>query len=111
MPGWVGVSAPPQREIRTVLGARDLGILSTLPQATRAPSYIDQIRNLPCRNIHRFSMTQDDIRQEPFPAPSKQAVGLVDGVETEVTRTDFSDKIMITFSQGGRLAQWVSAWV
>ncbi|KAK0720010.1 hypothetical protein B0H67DRAFT_486373 [Lasiosphaeris hirsuta] len=50
-----------------------------------------------------------DIRTnyELFPAPSKQATGLVGGVETEVVRTNFSDKILITISQGGRLAQWV----
>ena len=94
-----------------MLGAWDLGILSTLQQATVSRLISIKFATFPCEDIRHFSMTQDDIRQEPFPAPSKQAVGLVDEIETEVTRTDFSDKIMITFSQGGRLAQWVSAWV
>lgn len=48
-----------------------------------------------------------DIREEPFPARSRSASGLVNGVATEVTLLEFSDKIMITISQEGRLAQWV----
>ncbi|PNP44297.1 hypothetical protein TGAMA5MH_03903 [Trichoderma gamsii] len=48
-----------------------------------------------------------DIRQEPFPARSRSASGLVNGVATEVTLLEFSDKIMITVSQEGRLAQWI----
>ncbi|KAM0523049.1 hypothetical protein ACHAPE_001541 [Trichoderma viride] len=48
-----------------------------------------------------------DIRQEPFPARSRSASGLVNGVATEVTLLEFSDKIMITLSQEGRLAQWI----
>lgn len=53
-------------------------------------------------------MTRDDVRQEPFPAPSKHTTGEVGGVPTEITSTSFEDKILITVSQGGRLAQWVS---
>jgi len=56
-------------------------------------------------------MAEGNVKEESFPAPSRREVGLVDGIETEVTKTSFSDKIMITLSQGGRLAQWVSAWV
>ncbi|KAJ9139261.1 hypothetical protein NKR19_g7520 [Coniochaeta hoffmannii] len=48
-----------------------------------------------------------DQRQEAFPAPSKHANGLVNGVETEVSSISFSDKIVVTVSQDGRLAQWV----
>jgi proteasome assembly chaperone 3 len=48
-----------------------------------------------------------DQRQEAFPAPSRLATGLVNGVETEVSSVSFSDKIMVTISQDGRLAQWV----
>ena len=47
------------------------------------------------------------MREEAFPAPSKRATGLVNGVPTEVTYMSFSDKIMMTISQDGRLAQWV----
>ena len=54
-----------------------------------------------------FLITGMDQRQEAFPAPSKHATGLVNGVETEVSSINFSDKIMVTISQDGRLAQWV----
>ena len=42
-----------------------------------------------------------------YPVSSKQAAGLVDGIRTEVMVLSFTDKIMITMSQEGRLAQWV----
>lgn len=44
-----------------------------------------------------------------FPALSKQATGLFNGVVTEVTSMTFADKILVTISQGGRLSQWV--WI
>jgi proteasome assembly chaperone 3 len=53
-------------------------------------------------------MDEDTVRAEPFPAPSKRTAGTVNGVSTEVEALSFSDKIIITVSQGGRLAQWVS---
>lgn len=43
----------------------------------------------------------------PYPATTKQAAGLVNGVPTEVTTISFADKIMVTITQDGRLAQWV----
>lgn len=52
-------------------------------------------------------MAEADQRQEAFPAPSKHATGLVNGVDTEVSSVSFSDRILITISQEGRLAQWV----
>ncbi|KAK6062415.1 hypothetical protein SCUP234_07323 [Seiridium cupressi] len=48
-----------------------------------------------------------ETHEDPFPAPSKEAVGLVDGVETQASSTFFSDKIMVTLSQEGRLSQWI----
>jgi proteasome assembly chaperone 3 len=42
-----------------------------------------------------------------FPAPTKQAAGLVNGTQTDVSSVYFADKILITISQGGRLSQWV----
>lgn len=48
-----------------------------------------------------------ETREEPFPASSKRATGLINGTASEITRLDFSDKIIITISQGGRLAHWV----
>lgn len=43
----------------------------------------------------------------PFPAPTKQVVGEIDGVKTDVMYISFADKIMITISQKGKLGQWV----
>lgn len=54
-------------------------------------------------------MDDTDIREDAFPAPAQQTIGHVDGVETQATSTFFSDKIMVTLSQEGRLSQWVSA--
>jgi proteasome assembly chaperone 3 len=43
----------------------------------------------------------------PFPAASKQVAGIVEGVKTDVMVMNFSDKIMLTISQEGRLSHWV----
>ncbi|OOQ82073.1 hypothetical protein PEBR_41488 [Penicillium brasilianum] len=43
----------------------------------------------------------------PFPAPTKQVAGIVKGVQTDVTVMNFSDKIMLTISQEGRLSHWL----
>lgn len=43
----------------------------------------------------------------PFPAPTRQVAGEVNGVKTDVMSMSFADKIMITITQNGRLAQWV----
>ena len=47
------------------------------------------------------------VESSPFPAAAKQATGLVNGVQTDVSSVYFADKILITISQGGRLSQWV----
>ncbi|KAF3001175.1 hypothetical protein E8E14_007635 [Neopestalotiopsis sp. 37M] len=52
-------------------------------------------------------MEDTAIREEAFPAPSKEVVGQVDGIETQATSTFFSDKIMVTLSQEGRVSQWI----
>lgn len=54
-----------------------------------------------------LNMELDGTDITPFPAQSKQAAGLVQGTHTDVSSIYFSDKIMITISQGGRLSQWV----
>ncbi|KAG6003012.1 hypothetical protein E4U21_002447 [Claviceps maximensis] len=48
-----------------------------------------------------------DVREDEFPAPSRQATGTVNGVETQVTSLGFSDKLLVTISQEGRLSQWI----
>lgn len=50
---------------------------------------------------------QVDAYPSPFPAPSKSSSGLIDDTLTEVSSTSFSDKILITISQAGKLAHWV----
>lgn len=59
----------------------------------------------PLKNFVQRAM--DEAREDEFPAPSRQASGKVNGIETQVTSLGFSDKIVITISQEGRLAQWV----
>ena len=58
-------------------------------------------------------MPSDELRIPSLPAPSypavtKHAAGMVDGVPTHATCIQFTDKIMVTVTQGGRLGQWVS---
>lgn len=47
------------------------------------------------------------VEREHFPANTKNETGTVGGVKTIVSSIHFSDKIMITISQAGRLSQWV----
>ncbi|KAL8734570.1 MAG: hypothetical protein Q9166_001470 [cf. Caloplaca sp. 2 TL-2023] len=48
-----------------------------------------------------------DIPYTSYPATTKQAAGHIGGILTDVLSTTFSDKIMVTISQYGRLAQWI----
>ena len=50
---------------------------------------------------------QDSMNNLPFPAGTRQVAGMVDGVKTDIMVMTFSDKIMVTISQEGRLAHWV----
>ncbi|KAL8782550.1 MAG: hypothetical protein Q9213_005275 [Squamulea squamosa] len=43
----------------------------------------------------------------PYPATTRQATGYIDGTLTDVMCTSFSDRIMVTITQKGRLAQWI----
>ncbi|OTA91780.1 hypothetical protein M434DRAFT_396964 [Hypoxylon sp. CO27-5] len=52
-------------------------------------------------------MDASQVVEEPFPARSKVATGSIDGVPTEASVLHFSDKILITLSQEGRLSQWI----
>jgi proteasome assembly chaperone 3 len=47
------------------------------------------------------------VMEVPYPVTTNQAAGPVDGIHTEVRTTYFSDKIMVTITQNGGLAQWV----
>ncbi|KAF2097435.1 hypothetical protein NA57DRAFT_58024 [Rhizodiscina lignyota] len=48
-----------------------------------------------------------EVQLEPFPARSRTAAGKVNGLDTEIMSMSFADKILITISQGGRLAHWI----
>ncbi|KAL8708714.1 MAG: hypothetical protein Q9220_006439 [cf. Caloplaca sp. 1 TL-2023] len=48
-----------------------------------------------------------DVLQVPYPASTKQAAAYIDGVLTDATSTSFTDKLMVTITQNGRLAQWI----
>ncbi|KAJ5375512.1 hypothetical protein N7517_007518 [Penicillium concentricum] len=52
------------------------------------------------------SSMQDSLNL-PFPATTKQVAGLVNGIQTDVGVMNFSDKIMVTISQAGRLGHWL----
>ncbi|KAL3430389.1 hypothetical protein BDV09DRAFT_22218 [Aspergillus tetrazonus] len=43
----------------------------------------------------------------PFPAATKRVSGNINGIHTDVMTIKFSDKIMITISQKGRLGHWL----
>lgn len=51
------------------------------------------------------------VEESRFPAATKHAAGLVNGIETDVSSVYFSDKILITISQEGRLSQWVRVMI
>ncbi|QPG96508.1 hypothetical protein C2857_004408 [Epichloe festucae Fl1] len=48
-----------------------------------------------------------DFRGDEFPVPTRQATGTVNGIKTDVTSLSFSDKLLVTISQEGRLSQWI----
>ncbi|PWY80964.1 hypothetical protein BO94DRAFT_153744 [Aspergillus sclerotioniger CBS 115572] len=43
----------------------------------------------------------------PFPAVTKQVAGVIQDIQTNVTLVKFSDRILITISQKGRLGHWL----
>ncbi|MCJ1240817.1 hypothetical protein MMC14_008821 [Varicellaria rhodocarpa] len=42
-----------------------------------------------------------------YPMKTKQSAGMVDGIPTDVMLCTFLDKILVTVTQRGRLAQWI----
>lgn len=57
--------------------------------------------------LQLFDMADTTEVTVPFPAPKSQATAQINGIETEIVSISFLDKIMITITQNGRLAQWV----
>ncbi|KAG0648389.1 hypothetical protein D0Z07_5111 [Hyphodiscus hymeniophilus] len=58
-------------------------------------------------DMQDLGINGNGVEPSPFPAKTKQAAGLVNGVQTNVSSVYFADKILITISQGGRLSQWI----
>ncbi|KAK5107645.1 hypothetical protein LTR62_000926 [Meristemomyces frigidus] len=50
---------------------------------------------------------ETSITPSPFPAPSKTTSGLCATHPTTITRISFTDKLLLTISQSGRLSHWV----
>ncbi|KAF2262930.1 hypothetical protein CC78DRAFT_519431 [Lojkania enalia] len=48
-----------------------------------------------------------NVTPTPYPASTKSSLAYIRGTETIATTRYFSDKIMVTVSQKGRLAHWV----
>ena len=53
------------------------------------------------------SHIMSEARADSFPAPSRTATGIVASTPTDLTLITFSDKMILTICQEGRLAQWV----
>ncbi|KAI9838456.1 MAG: hypothetical protein M1837_002478 [Sclerophora amabilis] len=51
--------------------------------------------------------SKSGVAHASFPARTKQASSIINGIQTDIMTVDFVDKIMITITQGGRLAQWI----
>ncbi|GAM39812.1 hypothetical protein TCE0_034r11660 [Talaromyces pinophilus] len=49
----------------------------------------------------------NEVLNLPFPAQTKQVAGKINGVLTDVLSMGFSDRILVTVSQEGRLAHWL----
>lgn len=48
------------------------------------------------------------VTNAPFPIRSKQSAVTIQGSRTEIMAMYFTDKIVLTIAQDGRLAHWVS---
>jgi len=44
----------------------------------------------------------------PYPAQTRQATATINAVPTHITSISFTDKIMITITQNGKLGQWLT---
>ena len=59
------------------------------------------------QRLNRKMSSSATFSPEPYPAKTKTASGPINGVPTDAMSVSFADKIVITVSQGGRLAHWV----
>lgn len=63
--------------------------------------------NAQLKEVMRDAGPLPDQTNLPYPASTRQAAGVLGGVETEVMSVSFSDKILVTISQKQMLGQWV----
>ncbi|WPH00849.1 Hypothetical protein R9X50_00367900 [Acrodontium crateriforme] len=52
-------------------------------------------------------MASIDVQQSSFPAASKSKSGLTNNLPTTVSTVSFTDRLLITISQCGKLSHWV----
>ena len=65
------------------------------------------LAHLPRNRIASPPPQQHDMDSAGYPATTKKTAGLVKGIHTDVTVVGLADKLFITITQDGRLAQWV----
>ena len=58
--------------------------------------------------LQTYTMDDPTLVTIPYPAQTRQATATISGIPTSITSISFSDKIMITITQDGRLAQWLT---
>ncbi|KAG5297079.1 hypothetical protein I7I48_06088 [Histoplasma ohiense] len=63
--------------------------------------------NAQLKEVMRDAGPLPDQTNLPYPASTRQAAGVLGGVETEVMSVSFSDKILVTISQKEKLGQWL----
>lgn len=58
--------------------------------------------------LYNMAETGDySVTPAAFPAHTKRASSAINGIETVATVVNFTDKILITITQEGKLAHWV----
>jgi hypothetical protein len=93
--------------------SRSLGhLLFGLTGLLRKPALISvcETMGLPLNMSSATASDTETCTDMPYPAQTKHAATRIDGILTEVLAIFFSDRIMISITQEGRLAQWVSEY-
>lgn len=78
------------------------------PELDPLPQSISSTTIMPLAMPETHSgVSQNGVSLQEYPARTKQAAATVNGQLTDVMVISFSDKIMVTISQEGKLSQWV----
>ena len=62
---------------------------------------------MPVLASHDEDNIEVNVTSTSYPARTKQAAAIIDGLHTDVMSIEFADRIVVTITQEGRLAQWV----